>query len=37
MSIRELRGGQLRFLSDEDLRQIHSAVLEVLGEVGVNV
>ena len=37
MSIRELHGGQLRFLREEDLRAIHAAVLEVLEEVGVNV
>ncbi len=37
MPIRELRGGQLRFLSHEDVGAIHRAVLEVLDEVGVQV
>lgn len=37
MSIPEIRGGQLRFLNDEDLEGIHNAVLEILEEVGVNI
>jgi trimethylamine--corrinoid protein Co-methyltransferase len=37
MAVRELRGGQLRFLSEDNLRDIHNAVLELLAEVGVNM
>lgn len=37
MAVRELRGGQFSVLSDEDMRRIHNAVLEVLADVGVQV
>ena len=37
MAVRELRGGRLSFLTEEDLAALHGAVLEVLDEVGVRV
>ncbi|MEW5814408.1 MAG: trimethylamine methyltransferase family protein [Spirochaetota bacterium] len=37
MAIRELKGGQLRYMSEEDMDRIHSAVLEVMNDVGVKV
>ncbi len=37
MSVRRLSGGQLSVLGDDDINRIHTAVLEVLSEVGVKV
>ncbi len=37
MAIPCLIGGQAKFLSDEDIRKVHCAVLSVLEEVGVRV
>jgi trimethylamine--corrinoid protein Co-methyltransferase len=37
MAIPDLRGGQLKVLSEDDIRQVDSAVLAVLSEVGVRV
>jgi len=37
MAIRELHGGQLKYLSDGDMDRIHLAVLEIMGDVGVKV
>ncbi len=37
MSIPVLRGGRLEFLSEKDVQRIHSAVVRVLGEVGVRM
>jgi len=37
MAIPYLTGGQLKVLSDEDIRKVHFATLEVLAEVGVRV
>lgn len=37
MPIGGLTGGQLKLLSDDDIRAVHYAVLEVLEEVGVRV
>jgi trimethylamine---corrinoid protein Co-methyltransferase len=37
MAVRELRGGQLRFLTGEGIASLHAAVLEVLEEVGVRM
>ena len=37
MAIRELPGGQLQFLTAEEMARIHGAVLEVMEEVGLDV
>jgi trimethylamine:corrinoid methyltransferase-like protein len=37
MPFRSLTGGRLKFLTDEQVRDLHQAVLEVLWEVGVRV
>jgi len=37
MSIPVLRGGQLGFLSEEDIRRVHTGVVRVLAEVGVRM
>ncbi|HET6457175.1 MAG TPA: trimethylamine methyltransferase family protein, partial [Armatimonadota bacterium] len=37
MPIRRLQGGQLKVLAEDDIRQIHEAVLEVMSTVGVRV
>ena len=37
MPIRRLKGGQLKVLAEDDMRQIHEAVLQVMSEVGVRV
>jgi len=37
MAVRELFGGRLRFLSDDDIAALHSAVAELLGDVGVRM
>lgn len=37
MPIRPLKGGQLKVLSDDQIKDIHFAMLEVLNEVGVRV
>lgn len=37
MPIRRLKGGQLKVLTDDDIEQIHQAVLEIMAEVGVRV
>ncbi len=37
MPIRRLQGGQLKVLSESDMRQIHQAVLEIMCTVGVQV
>ncbi|HOX39141.1 MAG TPA: trimethylamine methyltransferase family protein [Candidatus Brocadiia bacterium] len=37
MAIERLRGGQLRFLGDDDIARIHRAVIRVMEEVGVRM
>jgi trimethylamine--corrinoid protein Co-methyltransferase len=37
MAIPQLTGGQLKVLSEDDISEVHHAVLTVLGEVGVRV
>jgi trimethylamine:corrinoid methyltransferase-like protein len=37
MAVRELHGGQLNYMSEEDMRLIHNAVLEVLNDVGIRM
>ncbi len=37
MPIRSLKGGQLKVLSEDDMRLVHEAVLEVMSTVGVRV
>lgn len=37
MAVRELHGGQLNYMSEEEMQLIHNAVLEVLHDVGVRM
>ncbi|MQY59260.1 MAG: hypothetical protein GH144_06605 [Clostridia bacterium] len=37
MAIRELKGGQYKVLTDDQIKHIHEATLEVLGDIGVRV
>ena len=37
MAIRELQGGQLKYLSDDDMEKINLAVIEIMEDVGVQV
>ncbi len=37
MAMARLTGGQLKFLSDDQIRQVHGAVLRVMQEVGVRM
>ena len=37
MPTKGIRGGQVKLLSDEDVRRIHFATLDVLGEVGIRL
>jgi len=37
MAIQELKGGQYKVLTDDQIKHIHEATLEVLGDMGVRV
>src|SRR5665811_1410995 len=37
MPVRGLKGGMLKFLSEEDLKAIHIATVEILSEVGIRM